>query len=189
MPRAGLAALLVLILAMDGAAAGAKRPPGATITWTPQTPHSGEMVTFTATAPPASAVAWDLDGDGRFESTGPTATGRWTSPGMRTVTARLTEPSGKSSTVAGNVEILNAPPVAAFGWAPAGEQIAFSSQSSDPDGGTLELKLAWDLDGDGAFDDATGPAAATSLAPGDHVVRLQATDAHGATSVAEQVVH
>ena len=34
MPRAGLAALLVLILAMDGAAAGAKRPPGATITWT-----------------------------------------------------------------------------------------------------------------------------------------------------------
>src|SRR5690348_6674192 len=90
------------------------------ISWLPQPPHSGDLVTFTvAPLPPAATVAWDIDGDGRFEATGPTATGRWTSPGVHTITARVTASPGGSTTIKRKVEILNAPPVAAFAWAPA----------------------------------------------------------------------
>src|SRR3954469_15634764 len=149
------------------------------LTWAPQAPHSGDTVTFTANAPGAAAIAWDVDGDGRFEASGPTATGRWTAPGMHVVTAKVTDARGKTRLVRRPVEILNGPPVATFAWghtaALAGQQVAFTSTSSDPDGGTLELQQSWDLNGDGVYGDASGPAAAASFPAGDHVVRLQVT--------------
>lgn len=56
------------------------------------------------------------------------------------------------------------------------------STSSDPDGDTLEY--AWDLDLDGAYDDATGPS--PSITPDDGpatlTVRLRVTDPGGASS-------
>src|SRR4051794_1578487 len=156
--------------------------------WLPQAPHSGDTVTFTAD-PPAANVAWDLDGDGRFEATGASATARWTTPGVRTVAARL--PHGKP--VRRQVEVLNAPPIASFLWGPAtplaGTQVSFGSLSTDPDGGSLELQQAWDLDGDGVFGEATGSTVTTSFAAGDHVVRLRVVDALGAATVSEQIIH
>jgi glucose/arabinose dehydrogenase len=52
------------------------------------------------------------------------------------------------------------------------------SQSSDPDGGTLAY--AWDLDGDGAFDDAaTAQASWTYTAAGAYTATLRVTDGQG----------
>jgi glucose/arabinose dehydrogenase len=52
------------------------------------------------------------------------------------------------------------------------------SQSSDPDGGTLGY--AWDLDGDGAFDDATTAQASwTYTAAGAYTATLRVTDGQG----------
>ena len=49
--------------------------------------------------------------------------------------------------------------------------------------------VGWDLDDDGAFDDATGSAAtATFAAAGSHVVRVQALFADGDRAVAREVV-
>ena len=105
---------------------------------------------------------------------------------------RLSDPKGKSTLVAKTIEILNAAPVAAFTASPASpladEPVTFTSQSTDPDGGTLDITQAWDLDGDGAFDDADGPIARATFTPGEHVVRLRVTDANGAVTVAEQRV-
>ena len=51
--------------------------------------------------------------------------------------------------------------------------------SSDPNPGD-QLTYAWDLDGDGAFDDATTPTAGfTYTAPGSYTVRLRVTDQGG----------
>jgi glucose/arabinose dehydrogenase/PKD repeat protein len=56
-----------------------------------------------------------------------------------------------------------------------------ASQSSDPDGGAL--RFAWDLDGDGAFDDSTLVSPVfTYSTPGNRTVRLRATDADGASA-------
>jgi glucose/arabinose dehydrogenase len=54
--------------------------------------------------------------------------------------------------------------------------------SSDPDAGD-SLSFAWDLDGDGAYDDATTPRAAwTYTSAGTYRVGLKVTDSHGASA-------
>ena len=46
-------------------------------------------------------------------------------------------------------------------------------------GGNGPVLVAWDLDGDGLFDDGTGPSTTASLPEGRHLVTLKATDAAG----------
>ena len=57
------------------------------------------------------------------------------------------------------------------------------SASSDPDAGDT-ISFAWDLDGDGDFDDSTDVAPAfTYAASGTYVVRLRVSDGHGGSAV------
>jgi len=83
----------------------------------------------------------------------------------------------------------NAPPVAVATATPGSGSatlaVTFSgSGSTDPDAGDV-LAYAWDLDDDGAYDDATGASASrTFTAPGSYTVRLRVTDLLGATSTA-----
>jgi glucose/arabinose dehydrogenase/PKD repeat protein len=54
--------------------------------------------------------------------------------------------------------------------------------SSDPDGDTLTY--AWDLNGDGSYDDSTSPKPTyTYSAAGTYAVRLQVTDSRGASDI------
>lgn len=56
--------------------------------------------------------------------------------------------------------------------------------SSDPDGDTLTF--AWDLDNDGAYDDATGATASRTFASqGTYWVKVRASDGRGGTDVAQ----
>lgn len=80
----------------------------------------------------------------------------------------------------------NARPSASFDFSPgspqAGQQVNFSSTSTDSDG-TIATS-AWDFDGDLDFDDATGPSAGHAFgAAGTYPVRLRVTDDDGATDI------
>lgn len=83
------------------------------------------------------------------------------------------------------------PPVAEFTFTPTtpriGEEVAFSSQSTDPD---EDLSTqAWDLDDDGEFDDGAGFAVTASfLTGGPHTVGLRATDLAGEVATVSHVV-
>jgi glucose/arabinose dehydrogenase/PKD repeat protein len=87
----------------------------------------------------------------------------------------------------------NQPPIAAFVATPASGAVpltaAFDAKaSSDPDPGDT-LTYAWDLDGDGAYDDATGPTAAyVYAASGSRNVGLRVTDSRGAQATSQQTV-
>ncbi len=71
---------------------------------------------------------------------------------------------------------------------PAPLTVSFDgSGSSDPEG--TALTYAWDLDGDGLYDDATGVTASrTYTTPGNVTVGLLVTDAGGGTGTATQVI-
>lgn len=87
----------------------------------------------------------------------------------------------------------NRPPVAALAATPTSGAapliVDFSAAGSyDPDLGDT-YSLAWDLDNDGDFDDATGLTAQwTYTVAGSRLARVRATDNHGATGFEQQVI-
>ena len=82
----------------------------------------------------------------------------------------------------------NRPPVAAASATPATGpaplEVRFDgSASSDPDPGDA-LRFAWDLDGDGAYDDGAAPTALRRYRTGETRVGLRVTDAYGHVATA-----
>ena len=88
----------------------------------------------------------------------------------------------------------NQPPTASADAAPtsgpAPLTVSFDGgNSTDPDTGPLTLTYAWDLDGDGAFDDATGATATwTYSSPATVTARLRVTDPGGLTGTDSVVI-
>jgi len=63
--------------------------------------------------------------------------------------------------------------------------VVFTSTSTDPDGDSISL--SWDLDGDNAFDDDSGPTATRSFpTTGSKVVRVRGVDSDGGEHVARR---
>jgi hypothetical protein len=86
------------------------------------------------------------------------------------VTAALISPAAAHGAVASSFSQSPLEPV-------AGETVTFTSTASAPGKGNRLIAQQWDLDNDGAFDDASGPTAARSFVPaGTYIVRLRAVD-------------
>ena len=81
---------------------------------------------------------------------------------------KVREPSGTKMPEASFVFFPTAPL--------AGEPVTFVSTSTDPDSPIPAGALRWDLDGDGLFDDATGPSVAVSFpVAATYLIALQVT--------------
>lgn len=83
-------------------------------------------------------------------------------------------------------------PTASFSFAPAGPvtgtAVSFADTSTAASGRSI-VSRQWDLDGDGAFDDASGASAARSFVwPGFHTVSERVVDSAGAMATASRVV-
>jgi len=87
---------------------------------------------------------------------------------------------------------LNRPPTAWFTATPStprvGQTVWLSSTSRDPDGPLA--RHAWDLDGDGAFDDGTATSARRVVRSGERsvTIRLRVVDRDGAAAVARRTL-
>jgi PKD repeat protein len=176
--------------------------PTARLTYSPANPVPGQTVTLTSastksTSPGAPAInltQWDFDyaATGAFgpQVSGATATTSFSTAGVHTVAVRVIDGSNGSDIASAPI-VVNARPKAAFTVRPTkpleGGEVSFISTSRDPDGPIA--KQAWDLDGDGSYDDATGVLASTrKLKKGTHQVRLRVTDSKGATDAIAQTV-
>jgi uncharacterized delta-60 repeat protein len=89
--------------------------------------------------------------------------------------------------------VADLPPTATFSVSPAApvveDGVTFdASTSSDPDGQVAAI--AWDLNADGVYGDASGVMATASFASGgDHVVGIAVTDDDGVTATATATVN
>lgn len=174
------------------------RPPTAEFTIASTPAARGSLVSFDAS--PSSdpdpnttlTYAWDLDGNGTYtDASGPKASRTFATAGTFTVGLKVSDGSLSDKQFHTVTVIDDRPPTASFSFAPAapavGTSVAFTSSSSDPDGQIATL--AWDLNGDGRFDDAQGPTAAWTFdTPGAHTVSLRATDDRGVSAIAFQSV-
>jgi hypothetical protein len=188
--------LLVLggcLAALGGGAEGARAAaPVASFSVSPPLPRTLEAVTFRSTSTGgATSESWDLDNDGSCDdATGPVARRSFPVAAVYLVRLCVAGPGGTAEQTQ-NVAVANRPPVAAFVHLPArpetGEAVTFVSTSSDPDGPVASL--AWDLQGDGSFDDGSAVVASRSFElPGNYVVRLRVGDRDGAQATATQIV-
>ena len=87
----------------------------------------------------------------------------------------------------------NAPPIARFTatppYGPTPLDVTFDASTTTDDGPFDSLEFAWDLDGDGAYDDATGVTASRSYPVSVNVVvGLRVSDGSAATSTSSAVV-
>ena len=131
---------------------------------------------------------WDLDGDGNFESAGPTATTTFGAYGPRTIALRVTDDWGVTSVTTAQVTVL-APPVAAGVVTTSSPAVNTSTYflptgSSDPDG-TI-TKYQWDFNNDGAVDKTTYGATTSTYwkwtVAGSYQAKLTVTDNDGLKS-------
>jgi plastocyanin len=173
----------------------ANQPPSASFSFSPGAPLVGANVIFksTSTDPDGTIAsqAWDLDNDGAFDDgNNPTATRAFVDPGLHVVRLQVTDDLGAKNVASLNVNV-NQAPTAAYTYAPdkavEGDTITFTSTASDPDG-TI-AREQWDLDGDGAYDDATGASAQKVFgAAGSFDVGLRVTDDRGAVATTKGTI-
>ena len=173
---------------------GTNQPPTAVATATPTSGAAPLAVTFNGagSSDPNGSVtgyAWDLDGDGQFDdSTAQNPQHTYAAAGTFTVRLRVTDNQGAQDdsdpltiTVSSGA---NQPPTAVATATPtsgaAPLAVTFNGAgSSDPNGSVTGY--AWDLDGDGQFDDSTAQNPQhTYAAAGTFTVRLRVTDNQGA---------
>jgi hypothetical protein len=159
-----------------------------------QVSFSGQADIDDGDAAAGFTYSYDFNNDGAFEvEDGPTAlatvpaTFLADGPADLTVRATITDQHGASSEYTATIAIKNVAPLADAGGTYTGSEgdtIALSAAASN-DPGQDVLSYAWDLDGDGDFDDATGVSATFSAAAnGSYTVRVRVTDKDGASSEA-----
>jgi PKD repeat protein len=133
--------------------------------------------------------SWDLDGNGVYgDATGPLQSVSYATAGQYHVGVQVGDNHGSATTAVASITVMvDRPPSVTFANAPVapsiGETVTFTATATDPDGSISHLD--WDLDDDGAFDDAAGPAATWSFTvAGRHRVAVRATDDRGVATVA-----
>ena len=169
----------------------------------PYTVDEGSSITLDGSGSDASSLdtllyAWDFDGDGEYDdATGQTPTfSAATLDGPTTVTVglRVTDDDGDSHTATADVTVDNVAPEADAGGpytVAEGGSVVLDGSASDAS--SLDtFSYAWDFDGDGEYDDATGQTPTFSAVgldgPTSRNVSLRVTDDDGSSDTATVAV-
>ncbi len=157
----------------------------ASFVWTPPTPSTGEVVTFTGSASGTLPLTftWDL-GDGSTAG-GITTTHSYTAAGSYSVVLTVTNPCGEAIVTHTVTVVEPCTPVqeASFVWTPltptVGTAVTFAGQAT----GTLPITYSWDF-GDGIT--TTGATVFhTYTASGTYTVTLVVTNPCGQLTVGQ----
>ena len=133
-------------------------------------------------------TSWDLDGDGAYDDGDDFwATITVPAPGTYTVGLRVTDAGGATTTVSRTLVAGTQPPRPSFSASDIrprpGQLVSFGSLATDPEGGPI-VSTTWDLDDDGAFDDAAGEQVTVAApAAGRWLVGLKVRDSGGDTAI------
>ncbi len=155
---------------------------------------TGEALSFDGSASQASAGStlvayeWDFESDGVIDATGAKPSRVFPLMGSYTVTLRVTDSLGETSTDTLTVTVLNREPTASFNHTPLEptvfQTIQFRDNSTDPDGNVTAW--AWDF-GDGTASTQEDPTHKYADR-GSYTVTLTVTDNDGGTDASTRVI-
>lgn len=159
----------------------------------PYSVAEGSSVTLTATGsdPEGGAVtyAWDLDGNGSFETTGQSVSySADDGPATRTVKVQVTDDLGATTEAQATVNVRNvAPTITSLTAAPAstlaGEPVTFTGAATDPSGADTTAGFTWAFNGGSGFGTFGSNGFVTSFsACGSYTVTAKAQDKDGGVS-------
>jgi endonuclease/exonuclease/phosphatase family metal-dependent hydrolase len=159
----------------------------------PYTVAEGSSLSLSATGsdPEGGALtfAWDLDGDGVFETSGQSVPfAGLDGPASATVRVRVTDEGGLSDVAEATVEITNvAPTVTSLTVVPTqtftGENVTFTGAATDPSGPDTAAGFTWSFDTGSGFGAFGGNSVVTSFAScGTYSVAAKARDKDGGVS-------
>ncbi len=167
--------------------------PNPAFDFSPTDPMVLDTVTFTSKSKDDDgsivSTLWDFQDDGVFDASGTQVTHSYLFGGDYTVRVLVTDNEGTTADLTKVVTVgvpPNDPPSANFNVSPGSpktlETVTFDSTSVDPDG-TIAT-YAWELDGDGDFNDHSG-STATLVFPqsGTYTISLKVIDNDGDSSV------
>ena len=159
-----------------------------------QSSLTGEKLSFDGSPSQASAGStlvayeWDFESDGVIDATGAKPSRVFPLMGSYTVTLRVTDSLGETSTDTLTVTVLNREPTASFNHTPPEptvfQTIQFRDNSTDPDGNVTAW--AWDF-GDGTASTQEDPTHKYGDR-GRYTVTLTVTDNDGGTDASTRVI-
>jgi hypothetical protein len=137
------------------------------------------------------SYAWDLDNNGSYETSGPIIPFTSDSPATYTIGLQVTDSANHTANDTIVVTFDDVTPTADAGpdqSAGTNQTVNFSGSGANTAGDAITA-FAWDLDNDGAFDDAFTANTSTSFSTGGaKTVRLRVTDDDGQTAIDSLVV-
>ena len=166
-------------------------PPAVTFGFDPDSPLEGQEVDFQSQVsdPEGNSVtrSWNF-GDGTT-GTGAGPNHAYAAAGTYTVTVTATDSNGAEGSASQTIVVQPDPgPTSSFDFGPTvpdvGETAVFTSTAHASQGSIVDVD--WDFDGDGEFDDFSGPDAEWVFdAPGTHNVRMRAEQTNGKVAEAQ----
>jgi hypothetical protein len=190
-----------LVSPLGGGVAVAR--PTANFDWAPKPVVAGTPVTFTSTSTPfrepwtpITKTEWTIEGAGTFEGDQVTVTAP--AAGPWNVRLHVSDMTGEAGEVTKQINVEPPPPpppanrlpTPAIAVLPAsplvGEEVTFISYSEDPDGHITDH--AWDVNGDGTFDEAGAVVTRRFGTPGDQKVTLRVKDDKGASATVSRML-
>ncbi|MCB9101309.1 MAG: PKD domain-containing protein, partial [Anaerolineales bacterium] len=129
---------------------------------------------------------WDLNGDGIFETPGKNVNASWPTPGVKSITLRVSDEDGGATTSATTVNV-GSPPTANAGGpygGPENSVIAFTGSGSDPDNDPLTY--SWTF-GDGSSGTGATPSH-RYVDNGTYTAILTVNDGRGGVATSQATV-
>ncbi|MFQ3647212.1 MAG: PKD domain-containing protein [Anaerolinea sp.] len=141
------------------------------------------------TAQPVTSVEWDITGDGVADATGNEAAFVFDTPGVYTITMRVTNAAGSAST--SQTITVNAPAeplLASFSASPLSGTAPLTVTFTNTSTGTIE-NIFWDFNSDGIPDSTSaGPVTFTYDTPGTYVATLVISNASGTDTTSQTII-
>jgi PKD repeat protein len=137
----------------------------------------------------ALVYEWDVDGDGRYDLSGPSVDVVWMEAGEYLVRLRVTDDDGDFGLDTAQVSIGNAPPTAEAGGPYTGDEgspIELRGSGTDP--ADDPLTYAWDLGQDGIFETPGQVVTNTWPDNGSYTVSLRVDDGRGGVDIDDAIV-